>query len=257
MLLAIDAGNTNTVFALCEDDKICQSWRCKTDPARTADEYASWLLPLCTQSNVEFSQVSAIIISSVVPEINFNLERLCRKYFSGDPVFVRYGEVDLGMDVLLDRPSEAGADRLVNAVAVNTYYSSPAIIIDFGTSTNFDVIDGQGRYCGGALAPGVNLSLNALHRAAAKLPKVSIMRPPDAIGQNTVHAMQSGLYWGYVSMIKGLIEKLQESLGQDAFVIATGGLASVFRADIPAIQEIDDDLTLKGLLQIYKRTEQK
>lgn len=253
MLLAIDAGNTNTVFALCENNKIYQSWRCKTDSSRTADEYASWLLPLFAEHEAKFKDVTSIIISSVVPEINFNLDKLSAKYFTCQPTFIRFGEVDLGLEVMLDSPREAGADRLVNAVAVKTHYTTPAVIIDFGTSTNFDVIDKEGRHIGGALAPGINLSLNALHHAAAKLPKVSIACPPDAIGKNTVHAMQSGLYWGYVSMIKGMIEKLTESLGQEPFVIATGGLATLFRTDIPAIQEIDDDLTLKGLLEIHKR----
>jgi type III pantothenate kinase len=252
MLLAIDCGNTNTVFALCDADKILYSWRCKTDAARTADEYAAFLSPLLPYEINQLDKAD-IIISSVVPAANFNLERLCVQYFQAKPLFIRYGETDFGLEVRLDQPEEAGADRLVNAVAVKAHYQTPAIVIDFGTATNFDCISKDGAHIGGALAPGINLSLNALHHAAAKLPKVSIRQPPRAIGTNTVHAMQSGIYWGYVEMISGMVKRLSDEMDGTPFVLATGGLAHTFQKDIPAIQLIDDDLTLKGLLEIWKR----
>lgn len=253
MLLAIDAGNTNTVFALCTGDKIINSWRCQTSSGRTADEYAGFLMPLLARENKNFTDITDIIISSVVPEINFNLERFCKKYMGAEPFLVTPGETDFGLKILLDNPAAAGADRLINAVAVKAHYQTPAIVIDFGTSTNFDVIDGDGNHTGGALGVGLNLSLEALHRAASKLPKVDIAKPPAAIGKNTIHAMQSGLYWGYVSFINGMIEKLSAELEAPPTIIATGGLARVFKDDIKNLDVIDDDLTLKGLIEVWKR----
>ena len=253
MLLAIDAGNTNTVFALCHEDHIIKSWRCKTDSGRTADEYACFLLPLIESCNQSFQSIENTIISSVVPELNFNLRGFCKNYIGTDAIFVRSGETDFGIGVFLDEPKAAGSDRLINAVAVKAHYQTPAIVVDFGTSTNFDVIDKNGNHIGGALGVGLNLSLAALHHAASKLPKVDIKKPPQAIGKNTVHAMQSGLYWGYVGFINGMLDKLSSELDEKPFVIATGGLAHVFEEDIPLLQTIDDDLTLKGLIEVYKR----
>ncbi len=253
MLLAVDAGNTNTVFALCQDDHILARWRCKTDAGRTADEYASFLIPLLNQGGFAFSSINKAIISSVVPELNFNLKKFCDDYIGNNPYFVRSGETDFGIKVLLDEPRSAGSDRLINAVAVNAHYKTPAIVIDFGTSTNFDVIDSDGNHIGGALGVGLNLSLDALHKAASKLPKVDIKKPDHAIGKNTVDAMRSGLYWGYVSFINGMIDKLAAELSEAPSIIATGGLAHVFEEDIPLLDTIDDDLTLKGLIEVYKR----
>jgi len=253
MLLAIDAGNTNTVFALCDGDNILKSWRCKTDAGRTADEYACFLMPLIESCNQSFQAIESAIISSVVPELNFNLRRFCRDYIGKEAFFVRSGETDFGLKVLLDEPKAAGSDRLINAVAVKAHYQTPAIVIDFGTSTNFDVIDKDGNHIGGALGVGLNLSLEALHRAASKLPKVDIRKPEQAIGKNTVSAMRSGLYWGYVGFVNGMLDKLMEEMSEQPFVIATGGLAHVFKEDIPLLQKVDDDLTLKGLIEVYKR----
>lgn len=253
MLLAIDVGNTNTVFALCENDNVIESWRIKTDSGRTADEYACFLIPLLKNKGLEFDHITNAIISSVVPELNFNVKKFCNTYIGKNPYFVRSGETDFGLKVLLDEPRAAGSDRLINAVAVKAHYNMPAIVIDFGTSTNFDVIDADGNHIGGALGVGLNLSLDALHKAASKLPKVSIEKPQNAIGKNTVDAMRSGLYWGYVSFINGMIDKLASELPQTPTVIATGGLAHVFKEDIPLLEKIDDDLTLKGLIEVYKR----
>ncbi len=253
MLLAVDVGNTNTVFALCKDDRVLQSWRIKTDSGRTADEYACFLIPLLNNCAQTFDHIQHTIISSVVPELNFNLKKFCDIYIGQNPYFVKAGETDFGLEVLLDEPKAAGSDRLINAVAVKAHYSMPAIVIDFGTSTNFDVIDADGNHIGGALGVGLNLSLDALHKAASKLPKVSIEKPPRVIGKNTVDAMRSGLYWGYISFINGMIDKLSEELPQKPTVIATGGLAHVFKEDIPHLDKIDDDLTLKGLIEVYKR----
>lgn len=253
MLLAIDAGNTNTVFAVCKDKKIVRSWRCQTVAGRTGDEYASWMIPLFQQEKLKFEDVNHVIISSVVPEANFNLGRFCETYLKKTPYFVKSGETDFGIKVLLDEPKAAGSDRLINAVAAHAFHRTPAIVIDFGTSTNFDVVDKDGSHIGGALAIGLNLSLNALHMAASKLPKVDIKQPPKAIGTNTIHAMQSGLYWGYVGLINGLINKLSAELPEKPYIIATGGLARVFEKDIPALDIIDDDLTLKGLIEVWTK----
>lgn len=253
MLLAIDAGNTNTVFAICKEDRILSSWRCKTDSGRTSDEYACFLTSLFSSYDYTFKDIDSVIISSVVPELNFNLERFSNTYIGVAAYFVRAGETDFGLDILLDEPRAAGADRLINAVAVKTHYQTPAIVVDFGTSTNFDVIDENANHIGGALGVGLNLSLDALHKAASKLPKVDVKKPPKAIGKNTVDAMRSGLYWGYVGFINGMLEKLSGELPEKPTVIATGGLAHVFKEDINMLDTIDDDLTLKGLIEVYKR----
>ncbi len=253
MLLAIDVGNTNTVFAVYNKNGVQKgSWRCTTHAARTTDEYGVFLNQIFMLEGIELKSLSRAIISSVVPEANFHLRGFCAKYLKSDPVMVDANVA--GIEVDLDHPEEVGADRLVNAVAVKAFYKYPAIVIDFGTATTFDVIDGQGRYSGGAIAPGINLSIEALNRAASKLPKVSVKKPPGVIGKNTVGAIQSGIYWGYLGLIEGLVEKISVELEAKPFVIATGGLAPLFAKDTDSIDEVDDNLTLKGLLEIYKNT---
>ena len=185
----------------------------------------------------------------------FNLKTLCRKYFKVDPLVVGDAEVDLGIQVFLDRPEEVGADRLVNAIAAHEVYKGPLIVIDFGTATTFDVVDEDGNYCGGAIAPGINLSLEALHMAAAKLPRVAIGKPDKAIGKGTTTAMQSGIFWGYIGMIEGLTQRMKEEFGAEMTVIATGGLATLFAESTDVIQHSDSDLTLRGLLAIHKRNQ--
>lgn len=253
MLLAIDAGNTNIVFAVFDGEQVRGEWRASTHTDRTADELGVWLMQLLTTENLKREDISAVIIASVVPAIVFNLKTLCRRYFGCEPQVVGDEGVDLGIKVLLDRPEEVGADRLVNAVSAHKFYKGPLIVIDFGTATTFDVVDGLGNYCGGAIAPGINLSLEALHMAAAKLPRVAIGRPKQVIGKATVPAMMSGIFWGYVGLIEGLVKRMEEEFGAKMLVVATGGLAPLFAESTPVINELASDLTLRGLLEIHRR----
>jgi len=253
MLLAINANNTNTVFAVWDGDMLRGAWRASTDPKRTADEYVVWLDHLLALEKLGRKQLTGAIIGSVVPEANFNLLTLCRRYCHSEPLMVGDEGVDIGAQSLVDRPEEVGADRLVNTVAAHDRYKGPLIVVDFGTATTFDVVDRAGNYCGGAIAPGVNLSLTALHLAAAKLPSVRIRRTEYTIGKNTVDCMQSGIYWGYVGLVEGIVARIKREFGQPMRVIATGGLAPVFDGVTDAIELIDPDLTLWGLRIIYRR----
>ena len=253
MLLAIDVGNTNTVFALIKDDTLLESWRLQTLNARSPDEYAALLTQLLALTEYRLEDCSRTLISSVVPEVNFHLRRFIEKYLKHDPLFITKDHV--GIDIDLDTPDEVGADRLVNAVAVNENYSAPAIVIDFGTATTFDVIDDNGAYAGGVIAPGINLSINALHQAASKLPKVSVQKPEAAIGKSTSKAMRAGVFYGYLGLIEGIVKNIKDELGNpsDLKVIATGGLAPLFAQDTDIIQTVDQDLTLKGLIELSKK----
>jgi len=253
MLLAINANNTNTVFAVWDGDQLRGSWRASTDPKRTADEYVVWLDHLLALEKLGRKQLIGTIIGSVVPEANFNLLTLCRRYCQSEPLMVGDPGVEIGALALVDRPEEVGADRLVNTVAAHERYKGPLIVVDFGTATTFDVVDGAGNYCGGAIAPGVNLSLTALHLAAAKLPSVRIRRTERTIGKNTVDCMQSGIYWGYVGLIEGIVARIKREFGDPMRVIATGGLAPVFDGVTDVIERVDPDLTLWGLRIIYRR----
>jgi len=254
MLLAIDSGNTNIVFAVFDDaGTVRGEWRSSTHTERTADEFGVWLEQLMATAGLTRADVTAAIIATVVPATLFSLKTLCRSYFGCDPLVVGDAGVDLGLKVLVDRPQEVGDDRLVNAVAAHEAYGGPLIIIDFGTATTFDVIDGDGSYVGGVIAPGVNLSLEALHMAAAQLPRVGIERTERVTGKNTVEAMQSGIFWGYVSMIEGLVARLRDEHGADTDVIATGGLAPLFTEAVDCISRSDKDLTIRGLLAVHRR----
>ncbi len=250
MLLTIDAGNTNVVFALYDGERQAGVWRCQTNSGRTADEYAAWLFQLFARDGIRADDISDAVLCSVVPDANFHLTQLCRKTFRCEPLMISHETVDLR--VKLDKPAEVGADRLVNAVAVLAFYKAPAVVIDFGTATTFDVIDSDGAYIGGVIAPGVNLSMEALHSAAAKLPKVGIKKTQSVIGGDTVSAMQSGVYWGYVGMIEGTLRRIEAEMGVKPLVIATGGLADLFGDTVPVIDKVDRDLTLRGLLHIYQ-----
>lgn len=253
MLLAIDSGNTNIVFALLDDaGSLRAKWRASTKLDRTKDEMAVWLLSLMELAGFRREDVSAAIIATVVPASLFPLKGLCQDYFGTTPLLVEPSEIDVGVVVKMDRPEEVGADRLVNAVAAFHKYGGPLVIVDFGTATTFDVIDAEGAYLGGVIAPGVNLSLDALYRAAAKLPLVDIARPERVTGRNTVEAMRSGIYWGYVGLIDGVVARLREEHGSDFTVIATGGLASMFIGACDAIETVDADLTLDGLYRLYR-----
>lgn len=250
MLLTIDIGNTNTVFALFKDGIICKSWRMVTHTNKTADEYAAFFYGLTNHEGYG-KDIRDIIISSVVPETTLHISNFCKYYLALDPIFITKDNVNVTIN--LNRPDEVGADRLVNTVGVMAHYQTPAIVIDFGTATTFDVVGAGGVYEGGVIAPGINLSMSALAQAASKLPKISIAKPPHAIGKNTADAMKSGVYWGYVGLIEGILKRLiSEMDNKSPLILATGGLAQTFKDDIAMIEIIDNDLTLKGLHQIYK-----
>lgn len=252
MLLAIDIGNTNIVFALYDGKTQKGMWRCMTDAGRTSDEYLAFLSQHFGLKGVTVNEVKDVIISSVVPEVDFAIRRLCEGHFGCRPVFVGKDTGSLGIEIKIDRPSELGADRLVNTFAVYKEYQCAAIVLDFGTATTFDIVDKDGNFCGGVIAPGPNLSLEALHLAAAKLPSVAVRKPKAALAKNTVDAMQSGIFWGYVGLVEKILQQLIAELGERPKIIATGGLSNLFRQDIPLIDIIDEELTLKGLLSIYQ-----
>lgn len=252
MLLAINANNTNTTFAMWDGIALKGSWRTATEGKRTADEYVVWLDHLLSLEGLARTDVDGAVIASVVPEVNFNLVTLCRKYCKTDPVIVGDKGVTVGTKALVDRPEEVGADRLVNTVAAHDRYGGPLIVVDFGTATTFDVVDQDGNYCGGVIAPGINLSLAALQMAAAKLPSVRISRTERVIGKDTVSCMQSGIYWGYIGLVEGLVGRIKSEFGAAMRTIATGGLAPLFSGSTDAIEKLDPDLTLWGLRLIYR-----
>ena len=252
MLLAIDVGNTNVTVAIFDGRKKLGSWRLSTEGRRTADEYAVWLTQLLGLAGIERSAIDDVVMASVVPPVTFNLEWLCRKHLSCTPMIVT-SDLDLGIENRLDNPQEAGADRLVNAMAARNAYGPNLIIVDIGTATNFDVIDGDGAYVGGVIALGPHPALEALHQIAAKLPKVELERPERVVGRGTVGAMQSGIFWGYVSLIEGIITRIREEMGTPMKVILTGGLSVLFAHSTPAIDHYDADLTMRGLLEVYER----
>ncbi|MAK06109.1 MAG: pantothenate kinase [Rhodospirillaceae bacterium] len=259
MILAIDCGNTNTVFALYTvNNQINQlaSWRINNDSKRTADLYYPWLLKMFEISKINITCVTGISVASVVPETLVNIKSLIKKYFNVKTLIVNDNILDLGIKVNIDNPKEAGADRLVNSYAAEKLKISPAIIIDFGTATTFDIVSKDGSYNGGIIAPGVNLSLEALYLATANLPKISLKPLIDQdytiIGKNTINAMESGIFWGYVSMIEGLIEKIKSvDKISDYKVVATGGLSKLFKKSLKSVDVIVDDLTLIGLVNLY------
>jgi len=252
MLLAIEQGNTNTMFAVHDGEQWIAQWRAATDSTRTADEYAVWLSQLLNMAGLQLGVFSACIISSVVPQSIFNLRNLARRYLHTEPLVI--GEnADLGLEVRIDKPSEAGADRLVNAIGAHIKYPGDLIVIDSGTATTFDVVGADGAFEGGVIAPGINLSMEALHQAAAKLPRVAIQKPQRVVGTDTVGAMQSGVFWGYISLIEGLIARIKAERAAPMTVIATGGVASLFHGATMAIDHFDSDLTIRGMLEIHRR----
>lgn len=253
MLLVIDAGNTNIVFAVHDGKEIRAEWRAVTETSRTADEYAVLLAPLFALQSINFDDVDSAIIASVVPAALFDLRLFCRRYIHCEPLVIGEPNVDLGIGVHVDHPEVVGADRLVNTVAAHAAYKGALIVVDFGTATTFDIVSAQGDYEGGVIAPGVNISAEALHQAAAMLPRVALHRTQSVIGKDTVPAMQSGLYWGYVGLIEGLIARIKQEYGQPMTVIGTGGLASPFHKQTQAIDHLDLDLTIRGLVLIHER----
>lgn len=252
MLLVVDVGNTNTVFAVFDGQNAKGSWRLSTVNARTADEYALSLSQLFQFGGISFSQITGVIIASVVPQTLFSLKTLSRRYCNIEPLVIGEPSVKLPIKVNIERASEVGADRLVNAVAAYQKYKKAAIILDFGTATTFDVMNEQGDYLGGVIAPGINLSLDALHKAAAKLPEIAVEAPPKVIGTSTVSAMQSGVYWGYVALVEGIIARIRTEYKKPLKIIATGGLSPLFAKATAVIEHLEPDLTIYGLLKIYE-----
>jgi type III pantothenate kinase len=256
MLLAVDNGNTNVKFALVDDSgAILHGWRIATDPKRTADEYAVWLDQLLRMQGFARSDVHAVIIATVVPRALYNLQVLAQKYFGTEALIAGRGGVEWGFALKVDEPKALGADRAVNAIAAQALAGGDKLVISFGTATTFDHIAADGAYMGGSIAPGVNLSLDALYSAAAMLPRIGIEPPPTAsvIGRDTVGQMQIGIYWGYVSLIEGMLARMKAEIGRPVTVIATGGLAALFQQHGHLFDRVEPDLTLRGLALLYAR----
>ena len=249
MLLAIDCGNTNTVFSIWDGTKFLRTWRIATDHKRTADEYFVWLSSLLMLTKTE-AQITEAIISSTVPRVVFNLRVLCNRYFDCRPLVVGKAECKLPTAPRVDQGTTVGPDRLVNTVAGFDRHGGNLIVVDFGTATTFDVVDTDGAYIGGVIAPGVNLSLEALHMAAAALPHIDVARPQFAIGTNTVACMQSGVYWGYIGLVTGIVRQIRLERDRPMKVIATGGLAPLFQQGTDLFDAVEDDLTMHGLVLI-------
>ena len=253
MLLAVDAGNTNLVFALVDGGTIKARWRIATDPRRTADQYAVWLHQLLELEGYSKADVTEVIIASVVPRAVHNLEVLASKYFHVEPLIAGQGRAEWPLELDVDEPQNVGADRALNVIAAHAKHPGDLIVIDFGTATTFDVVSPSGAYRGGIIAPGINLSLDALVNAAAKLPRIAIEAPPgnSVIGRTTDSQMIIGIYWGYVAMIEGLVERLKREIGKPATVVSTGGLASLFDKHTKVFDAIEPDLTIQGLSLLH------
>jgi len=249
-ILAIDIGNTNTVLGVYQGKELIAYWRMATALHRMADENAVLLDSFLTRSGLSFSQIKDGIISCVVPPLLPVFQEMCQRYMNFTFLVVEPG-IKTGMRILYDNPLEVGADRIVNAVAAKELYGTPLIIIDFGTATTFDVVSKEGDYLGGAIAPGVVVASQALVERAAKLPNIELIVPPRAIGKNTIASMQSGIMYGYVSLVDGMVARLQQELGSEAHVVATGGLAPVIAGQTPVIEAVDQNLTLEGLRLLY------
>ena len=255
MLLAIDAGNTNVVFALVDGAKIKTRWRIATEARRTGDEYAVWLHQLLELEGYSKSDVTAAIIGTVVPRATHNLEVLASKYFGVEALIAGEGRAAWPIALDVDEPQNVGADRALNVIAAHEKYQGDLIVIDFGTATTFDVVDYTGAYKGGIIAPGINLSLDALVNAAAKLPRIAIEVPEDVsvIGRTTESQMLTGIYWGYVAMMEGLVTRLKREIGRPVKVVATGGLAALFDKQADLFDAVEPDLTIRGLSLLHEK----
>jgi len=256
MLLAVDAGNTNIVFALVKGREIKARWRIATDPRRTADQYAVWLHQLLELEGYGKDDVDAVIIGTVVPRALHNLEVIATKYFQVDPLIAGEGKAAWPIQLDVDEPQNVGADRALNVIAAHEKHDGDLIVIDFGTATTFDVVDGSGAYKGGIIAPGINLSLDALVNAAAKLPRIAIEAPKDnmsVIGRTTQSQMLTGIYWGYVAMMEGLVARLKAEIGRPVTVLATGGLATLFDKHTDLFDAVEPDLTIQGLSLLHEK----
>jgi type III pantothenate kinase len=252
MLLVVDVGNTNIVLGIYQGENLVHDWRIMTDREKTADEYGTLLQNLFASRRVALEDITAIIISCVVPPVVRALEQLCRNYFHQSPLFVG-PDIKLGMPICYDNPREVGADRIVNAVAAFEKYRRSLIVIDFGTATTFDYITPQGEYLGGAIAPGIQISSEALFQKASKLPRVEFMAPRQVVGKDTITSMQAGIVYGYIGLVDGIVIRMKQEVKTDPYVIATGGLAGLIASHSETISEVDELLTLRGLKIIYDR----
>ncbi len=251
MLLAIDIGNTNITFGLYEGDVLGPSWRIRTIHEKMPDEYGLLMDQLFRHRGYQPEQVTGAVIASVVPPLTPVFEQACRDYLGQDPLVVN-ADVETGVRILYDNPRVVGADRVVDAAAVKALYRVPACVVDFGTATTFDAVSAEGEYLGGAIAPGVGISAQALFERTAQLPRVELTRPPSAIGRNTAHSMQSGLLFGYVGLVEGMVARFKAELGPETYIIATGGLAELVARETDVIDVVDPWLTLHGLRIIYE-----
>lgn len=252
MLLVMDVGNTNVVIGIYKGKQLLHQWRLSTSRNKTEDEYGTLIKMFLRDVDIQIVDIDDVLISSVVPPIMYSLERMVLKYFKRKPLIVGPG-IKTGLNIKVDNPKEVGADRIVNAVAAIAEYGAPLIIVDLGTATTFCLINEEGVYLSGAISPGINISMEALYQNAAKLPKVEFAKPESVVGRNTVMAMQSGLYYGYIGLIDGIVTRMKQQLKTIPKVIATGGLADYISQDSNSIDIVDPDLTLKGLQIIYER----
>jgi type III pantothenate kinase len=252
MLLAINANNTNVKFGVVDGDRIVGEWRQHTSAMRTADEHAVWLFQLLAMEGLDVKAITHAIIGSVVPQATFNLRRLCTRYFNCEPLVLGESNVTYGIEV---KGQGAGADRICNTVGAAVLFPKTAMtVVDFGTATTFDVVDEEGSYCGGVIAPGINLSIEALVNATALLPRIVVEKPNHVIGTTTVACMHSGVFWGYVGLIEGIVTRIKAEFGRPMRVISTGGLAPVFDGSTSVIELVVPDITARGLIEIFRRS---
>ncbi|MED4080439.1 type III pantothenate kinase [Halalkalibacterium halodurans] len=252
MILVIDVGNTNTVLGVYQDETLVHHWRLATSRQKTEDEYAMTVRSLFDHAGLKFQDIDGIVISSVVPPMMFSLEQMCKKYFHVTPMIIGPG-IKTGLNIKYDNPKEVGADRIVNAVAAIELYGYPAIVVDFGTATTYCLINEKKQYAGGVIAPGIMISTEALYHRASKLPRIEIAKPKQVVGTNTIDSMQSGIFYGYVSQVDGVVKRMKAQAESEPKVIATGGLAKLIGTESETIDVIDSFLTLKGLQLIYKK----